>query len=76
MPNDIAIREAETKDADALAVLLIQLGYPQNGAFVIRKLQELSKRTARVFVADEDGKVLGFLSFRSQPSIGRETSER
>jgi N-acetylglutamate synthase-like GNAT family acetyltransferase len=41
MLNDVAIREARIEDADALAALLTQLGYPQDATFVVRKLGEL-----------------------------------
>ena len=54
-------------------ILLTQLGYPQDVAFVIEKLLEFSDRpSARVFVADEGGEVLGFLSFDSEPAFHRE----
>jgi len=36
-PSEIIIREALEKDADALAILLLQLGYPQDTSLVIRK---------------------------------------
>jgi GNAT superfamily N-acetyltransferase len=67
------IRNARNEDADAIAILLTQLGYPQEASFVVRKLSELSERaSANVFVAEEDGNILGFLSFDSEPAFHRE----
>jgi GNAT superfamily N-acetyltransferase len=73
MSSELVIRDAEDGDADALAILLTQLGYPQEASFVIRKLRELSERaSANVFVAEDHGDILGFLSFDSEPAFHRE----
>jgi GNAT superfamily N-acetyltransferase len=73
MSNELIIRNASDDDAEVLNVLLIQLGYPQDGAFVIRKLRECSDQVfARVFVAEESGNVLGFLSFDSHTAFHRD----
>jgi GNAT superfamily N-acetyltransferase len=73
MSSEIMIRIARNEDADVLAILLTQLGYPQEAPFVIRKLQALSERaSANVFVAEEHGNILGFLSFDSEPAFHRE----
>ncbi len=73
MPGTVVIREARTEDADALAVLLTQLGYPQDASFIVRKLWELSERaSAKVFVAEQNASVVGFLSFDSEPAFHRE----
>jgi GNAT superfamily N-acetyltransferase len=70
--NHSSIRDARIEDADALAILLTQLGYPQDSSFVIQKLKELADReTAKVFVAELDGSVAGFLSFDSEPAFHR-----
>ncbi len=70
MSHDIVIREAGNEDADALAILLSQLGYPQDASFVVRKLEELSVRaSAKVFAAEREGAVVGFLSFDSEPAF-------
>ena len=71
--SDVVIREAVVEDADALAILLSQLGYPQDTPFVTRKLAEFDERTsAKVFVAEQEGSVVGFLSFDSEPAFHRE----
>src|ERR1019366_2150441 len=71
-PN-ISIREAQLQDADAIAILLAQLGYPQEASFVSRKIMELAERSSsKVFVTEENGSVVGFLSFDSEPAFHRE----
>jgi len=73
VPNEILIRDALPRDATAVAVLLTQLGYPQDGGFVIRKMEALSRRDgAKIFVAEEEGEVVGFLSFSSEAAFHRE----
>ena len=57
------IRPARAGDAEALAPLLDQLGYPFAGAEVARALGELLRDPAHlVLVAEEDGRVVGFAS--------------
>ena len=71
--NNDFIREAVIEDAESLALLLSQLGYPQDSSFVIQKLAEFSERaSAKVFVAEQHGSVVGFLSFDSEPAFHRE----
>jgi GNAT superfamily N-acetyltransferase len=55
------IRDARPDDAPALSGLLEQLGYPTSAAAVERRLERLETSDAdRVFVAEEDGAVVGF----------------
>jgi GNAT superfamily N-acetyltransferase len=71
--NPVSIREAQNEDANSLAILLTQLGYPQKSSFVIRKLTELADcGSAKVFVAVRERTVVGFLSFDSEPAFHRE----
>jgi GNAT superfamily N-acetyltransferase len=70
MSTEIVIRNARSDDAEALIVLLTELGYPQDSSFVISKLREFSERgSAKAFVAEESGDVLGFLSFDSHTAF-------
>jgi GNAT superfamily N-acetyltransferase len=67
------IRNAIDKDADHIAILLAQLGYPNDSAFVRRRLAILAEReTAQVFVAEQDSIVVGFLSFDREPAFHRD----
>jgi GNAT superfamily N-acetyltransferase len=71
--SEVVIRDAKDTDAEAIAILMGQLGYPQDAAFVIRKLAELRERkSSRVVVAEEVGGVAGFLSFDCEPAFHRE----
>ena len=73
MPSHIIIREAENRDTRSITILLAQLGYAHDEAFVIRKLEELSKQAmTKVFVAEESQKVIGFLSFSADSAFHRE----
>jgi GNAT superfamily N-acetyltransferase len=73
MSSELVIRNAKDDDAEALSILLTQLGYPQESTFIIRKLREFSDGTsARVFVAEENRDVLGFLTFDSHTAFHRD----
>lgn len=66
----VEVREAETGDAEALARLFGQLGYPIEPELVARRLSEPG---ARVLVALERGTPVGMagLAFVSSPVQGR-----
>ncbi len=73
MSSDLLIREAHEEDASSIAVLLTQLGYPQDNTIVLKKLREFSDLdSANIFVAERNENVLGFLSFNSEPAFHRE----
>lgn len=56
------IREATGSDADAIAVLSTQLGYPTTPSEARARLEAVETRSdAQVFVADENGSVLGWV---------------
>ena len=70
---NVLIREAEESDSTAIAILLGQLGYPNEPSFVERKLVDRKKRpSAAVIVAEVSGQVVGFLSFDCEPAFHRE----
>jgi ribosomal protein S18 acetylase RimI-like enzyme len=57
----VKIREARADDAEALARLLDQLGYPASAEAVERRLARLAASDSdRVFVAELQGSVVGF----------------
>jgi GNAT superfamily N-acetyltransferase len=64
------IRAARADDAEALAPLLDQLGYPFAGAEVARALGELLHDPAHlVLVAEEDGRVVGYVNTNFRPQL-------
>jgi GNAT superfamily N-acetyltransferase len=68
--NEVQIRTATVADADKIAVLLTQLGYPGTESFIREKIVQLNAHPdAELVVAIEDGKVLGFISIHFIPQI-------
>ncbi|MHC4422549.1 MAG: GNAT family N-acetyltransferase, partial [Planctomycetota bacterium] len=58
--DPIAIRPAETGDAEAIAALLGELGYPQTQEVIRERLEELAGfPSTRVLVATNGGDVIG-----------------
>lgn len=57
------IRDARADDAEALAALLGQLGYPTSTEAVSGRLARFAESDAdRIFVAEEGGAIVGFAS--------------
>jgi N-acetylglutamate synthase-like GNAT family acetyltransferase len=70
---EITIRDATNDDAEAIALLLTQLGYPATNEFVTHKLEEIRALTnAFVLVAEKEDEILGVLSFNSEPAFHKE----
>lgn len=64
----IIVRDAECDDAHAIAVLLGELGYPQNTPALRKRIGKLSKRmNDRILVAVRESQVVGVLSLHIMP---------
>lgn len=64
------IRKAEIKDAEVIARLLEQLGYPTENGLVARRLSLLAVNNEHLDVVGETGdNVLGFMSLHFIPQI-------
>jgi len=64
------IRDAAARDAEALARLLAQLGYPADSEAISRRLTVLERSAAdRLFVAEIDGEVVGLAGLHVSPSV-------
>ena len=64
------IRPARETDAEALAPLLAQLGYPFGSAEIAPVLAELLRDpTHHVLVAEDDGEVVGFVNANFRPHL-------
>jgi len=66
MDLNITIRDADLNDAEALALLATQLGYPCNGSEIIGRIDPyLDNPEARIIVAVRNGTVVGWLSLNT-----------
>src|SRR5215510_8310451 len=69
---DLTIRDARAFDAEDIAHLLGQLGYPTSLEAVTPRLERLAVVGDRVFVAEEDGAVVGLAHLQVSPTLERE----
>jgi GNAT superfamily N-acetyltransferase len=69
---DPTIRDAGLADAEAVAALLTQLGYPSGVSEVEERLDRLRIVGDRVVVAEADGKVAGLAHLQVTPALERE----
>jgi N-acetylglutamate synthase-like GNAT family acetyltransferase len=66
---DLTIRDAEARDAGAIAALLGQLGYPSDAAALQARLERLQIVGDRVVVAERDGAVVGVAQLHVSPTL-------
>jgi N-acetylglutamate synthase-like GNAT family acetyltransferase len=66
---DLTIRDAEPRDAEAIAGLLAQLGYPTEPASVDARLERLQIVGDRAVVAERDGEVVGLAQLHVSPTL-------
>jgi len=69
---DLTIRDAEARDAGAVAALLGQLGYPAGAAAIEGRLERLRIVGDRVVVAELDGAVVGLAQLHVSPALEHE----
>lgn len=75
MTRSAVIRPARADDADAIARLLDQLGYPGAASFLPERIQALRADPGETLVVAElDGAVLGVLSLHIIPQLAVEGS--
>ena len=65
----LTIRDAAPTDAEAIAALLGQLGYPAEPGAVEARVERLNIVGDRVVVADHDGQVVGLAHLQVTPAI-------
>jgi GNAT superfamily N-acetyltransferase len=65
----LTVRDAEAADAQAIAGLLGQLGYPTQPATVEGRLERLRIVGDRVIVAELDGRAVGLAHLQVAPAI-------
>jgi GNAT superfamily N-acetyltransferase len=69
---DPTVRDARAADANAIAGLLTQLGYPSDADAVEERLDRLRVVGDRVVVGELDGKVVGLAHLQVTPAIERD----
>jgi GNAT superfamily N-acetyltransferase len=65
----LTVRAAEPGDAEAIAALLSQLGYPVDSAAIVPRLERLGIVGDTVAVAELDAKVVGLAHLQVSPAI-------
>ena len=69
---DLTIRDARVADADEIARLLDQLGYPSAVGAVAARLERLAIVGDRVVVAELEGHVVGLAHLHVTPALERD----
>lgn len=68
----LTIRDAQPTDAEQIAALLAQLGYPTHASAVAARLERLAIVGDRVVVAELDSAVVGLAHLQVAPAIERD----
>jgi GNAT superfamily N-acetyltransferase len=63
----VATRPAVPGDADRIAALLTDEGYPAGPSDIVARLERFSSPHSRVVVAEMDGELLGFIAVHALP---------
>lgn len=63
----IALRSATTDDAEAIATLFTDEGYPAGPSDITARLDRFGSDQSRVIVAEHEGEVLGFIAIHAVP---------
>lgn len=67
---EISIRDARLSDAQSLAALVGQLGYPTSGEAIVGRLKRLlSSEADRIVVAEVGGEVVGLACLHTSHSV-------
>jgi len=63
----VTIRPAAATDAEAIAALFTDEGYPAGPSDIVERLTRFSSEHSRVLVAEHEGVVLGFIALHALP---------
>ena len=66
-PATISFRPATADDADRIAAMFTEEGYPAGPSDIIARLERFGSPYSQVVVADVGGDVLGFIAFHALP---------
>lgn len=65
--TSIVLRPATVDDADRIAALFTDEGYPTGPSDIVSRLERFESIYSRVVVADHEGELLGFIAFHALP---------
>lgn len=63
----ILLRPAEPADAEAIAALFTDEGYPAGPSDIVARLERFGSAHSRVVVAEHEGALLGFIAMHAMP---------
>ena len=63
----LSIRPAVPADAEAIATLFTDEGYPAGPSDIVERMARFASEYSRVLVAEHDGALLGFLALHALP---------
>lgn len=63
----VTLRAAEASDADAIASLFTDEGYPAGPTDIVVRLERFASPYSRVVIAEHDGAMLGFIAVHALP---------
>jgi GNAT superfamily N-acetyltransferase len=66
-PTEIVVRPATPADADRIAAMLTDEGYPAGSSDIVGRLERFSSPHSRVVVAEFAGEALGFVAYHALP---------
>jgi GNAT superfamily N-acetyltransferase len=72
--TDIALRPATLADAERIAALFTEEGYPAGASAVEARLARFEGLDSSVIVADHDGEILGFIALHVVPRFEHDDS--
>jgi len=61
------IRPADTSDAEAIAALFTDEGYPAGPSDIVERLARFGSEHSRVVIAEHEGTLLGFIALHALP---------
>ncbi len=66
-PAAISLRVATAADADAIASLFTDEGYPAGPSDIVERLERFGSAHSRVIVAEHEGTLIGFIAIHAMP---------
>jgi GNAT superfamily N-acetyltransferase len=66
-PQPVSLRAATADDAERIASLFTDEGYPAGPSDIVERLGRFDSKHSRVIVADHGGEVLGFVAIHALP---------